>query len=265
LSANLLPPPDGPGADIASLQATLSEWADDNADVVDQVDMIIGVDASSEDPAGGVIQRASDGEPNGVLEEYAFFTVLVSLLGELGQEGIEAFARAGVDLWASYGYKTAQDGRSSASIVEVLKGIGAAGELPIDVVAFPDSMRILSATVTRRTRSGDILGPAQRVDVMTALKAMTIWPAWQHFEEDRKGSIEPGKLADFVVLSADPTSVDPETLSELRVLATIKEDELVYEAAESSPRARSSVPLFPGDPAVAHVFLDVVHAAMTDR
>jgi predicted amidohydrolase YtcJ len=44
-------------------------------------------------------------------------------------------------------------------------------------VAFPDSMRVLSATVTRRSRSGDILGPQQRVDVLTALKAKTIWPA----------------------------------------------------------------------------------------
>ena len=62
-------------------------------------------------------------------------------------------------------------------------------------VAFPDSMRILSATVTRRSRTGDIIGPAHRVDVITALKAMTIWPAFQHFEEDRKGSLVPGKLA----------------------------------------------------------------------
>ena len=49
---------------------------------------------------------------------------------------------------------------------------------------------------------------------MTALKAMTIWPAWQHFEEDDKGSIEVGKIADFVILSDDPTAVDPEKLSE---------------------------------------------------
>jgi predicted amidohydrolase YtcJ len=62
-------------------------------------------------------------------------------------------------------------------------------------VAFPDSMRVLDATVTRRSRSGDILGPHQRVDVMTALKAMTLWPAWQYFEEKNKGSIDPGKLA----------------------------------------------------------------------
>jgi len=95
-------------------------------------------------------------------------------------------------------------------------------------VAFPDSMRILDATVTRRSRSGDIIGPAQRVDVITALKAMTIWPAWQHFEEDSKGSIEPGKLADLVILSADPTAVDPETLDQLQVLETIKEGVTVF-------------------------------------
>jgi hypothetical protein len=95
-------------------------------------------------------------------------------------------------------------------------------------VAFPDSMRILSATVTRRSRSNDIIGPDQRVDAMTALKAMTIWSAYQHFEEDRKGSIETGKLADFVILSGDPITIDPETLDDLKVMATIKEGVTVY-------------------------------------
>jgi predicted amidohydrolase YtcJ len=95
-------------------------------------------------------------------------------------------------------------------------------------VAFPDSMRILDATVTRRSRSGDIIGPDQRVDVITALKAMTIWPAWQHFEEANKGSIEVGKLADFVILSDDPTAVDPETLDQLKVTETVKEGVSVY-------------------------------------
>ena len=95
-------------------------------------------------------------------------------------------------------------------------------------VAFPDSMRILSATVTRRSRSNDIIGPDQRVDVTTALKAMTIWPAYQHFEEDQKGSIETGKLADFVILSGDPLAIDPETLDDLKVMATIKEGVTVY-------------------------------------
>jgi predicted amidohydrolase YtcJ len=95
-------------------------------------------------------------------------------------------------------------------------------------VAFPDSMRILDATVTRRSRSGDIIGPDQRVDVITALKAMTIWPAHQHFEDDTKGSILAGKQADFVVLSADPTAIDPETLDSVKVVHTIKEDVVIY-------------------------------------
>ncbi|MCP4381358.1 MAG: amidohydrolase [Hyphomicrobiales bacterium] len=97
-------------------------------------------------------------------------------------------------------------------------------------VAFPDSMRVLDATVTRRSRSGDIIGPEHRVDVLTALKAMTIWPAYQHFEEDQKGSIETGKLADFVILSEDPTAVDPETLDQLTVVETIKEGAVIYSA-----------------------------------
>lgn len=124
-------------------------------------------------------------------------------------------------------------------------------------VAFPNSMRVLDATVTRRTRSGDILGPDQRVDVMTALKAMTIWPAWQHFEEAQKGSIEAGKLADFVILSDDPTAVDPETLDQLRVLATTKEDAVIFEAVAGKDDGH----LTPGGfhPAVGH---EVLRAAL---
>jgi predicted amidohydrolase YtcJ len=95
-------------------------------------------------------------------------------------------------------------------------------------VAFPNSMRVLDATVTRRSRSGDIIGPAQRVDVMTALKAMTVWPAWQHFEDDTKGSLEVGKLADFVILSDNPMTVPPEQLADLKVLETIKEGVSIY-------------------------------------
>jgi predicted amidohydrolase YtcJ len=95
-------------------------------------------------------------------------------------------------------------------------------------VALPDSMRVLSATVTRRSRSGNILGPHHCVSVATALKAMTIWPAWQHFEENSKGSIEVGKLADFVILSDNPMTVPQEQLAELKVLETIKEGVSIY-------------------------------------
>jgi predicted amidohydrolase YtcJ len=97
-------------------------------------------------------------------------------------------------------------------------------------VARPDSMRVLSATVTRRSRTGDIIGPRHRVPVATALKAMTIWSAHQHFEEATKGSIEVGKLADFVVLSDNPMSVDPEALAALKVVETIKEGASIHRA-----------------------------------
>jgi len=393
-----------------------------------------GIDASSKDPPGGVIRRDASGEPNGVLEEYAFFGVFIPMLSKLGSDGLLAFARAGSKLWASYGYTTAQDGRSAPGIVKALQALGASGDLPIDVVsfpdvleapdfivqnvsadyknrvrvggckltidgspqgftalrdrpyydpvgnyppgyrgysaismeqtqaavdwcyeqnvqiithangegasdmliaaidaaqqkygaenrrsvlihgqflrkdqvdsfkrlgvfpslfpmhtfywgdwhrdhtvgpvnadnisptgwarqrgmmfgshhdapvAFPDSMRVLAATVTRRTRSGDILGPSQRVDVITALKAMTIWPAWQHFEEDDKGSIEVGKLADFVILSKDPTAVDPEKLAELKVTETIKEGESIYRAGLRKGRLQYRPRLNGSDP-----------------
>jgi predicted amidohydrolase YtcJ len=97
-------------------------------------------------------------------------------------------------------------------------------------VALPDSMRVLDATVTRRSRSGDIIGPAQRVDVITGLKALTIWAAYQQFEEASKGSLEVGKLADFAILSVDPTAVDPETIDQIRVIETIKQGETIYSA-----------------------------------
>ena len=96
-------------------------------------------------------------------------------------------------------------------------------------VAFPDSMRVLDATVTRRARgSGRIVGPEQRVDVITALKAMTIWPAYHHFEEKTKGSLEVGKLADFAILSKDPTAVEPTTIADIKVTETVKEGKTIF-------------------------------------
>jgi predicted amidohydrolase YtcJ len=109
-------------------------------------------------------------------------------------------------------------------------------------VAFPDSMRVLDATVTRRARgSGRIVGPEHRVDVITALKAMTIWPAYHHFEEKRKGSLEVGKLADFAILSKDPTAVEPTTIAEIKVTETVKEGKTIFRL-EPGARTEHSVP-----------------------
>lgn len=95
-------------------------------------------------------------------------------------------------------------------------------------VILPNSMRVLWATVNRRTRSGAILGEDQRVSVMDGLKAMTLWAAYQHFEEKTKGSLEVGKLADFVILSDNPLTVDPLNITDISVLETIKEGVTIY-------------------------------------
>lgn len=380
-----------------------------------------GITADTPNPTGGVIRRQEDGkEPNGVLEETAAFPLLLKVLGGLGRDGSKVFLRAGTELWARYGYTTAQDGRTMPAAVNIIKEFAADGGLKIDVVAYPDvlvdrdlikkeasrvytnrfrvggakltidgspqgftawrdrpyykpvgdyppgysgyaaatvpqvadaidwayqndiqiithangeaasdlliayidaatrqhgagdrrpvlihgqflredqvdafnrlgvffslfpmhtfywgdwhrehtvgpeladdisptgwcmkrgimftthhdapvafpnSMRVMDATVTRRSRSGDIIGPEHRVDVMTALKAMTLWAAFQHFEEDSKGSIEIGKLADFVILDKNPLLVDPETLDQIRVVETIKEGVTVFRLKDDS-------------------------------
>jgi predicted amidohydrolase YtcJ len=63
-----------------------------------------------------------------------------------------------------------------------------------------------------------------------ALKAITSHAAWQYFEEDRKGSIERGKLADLVILSDNPLKVEPMKIKDIRELETIKEGKTVYHA-----------------------------------
>ena len=95
-------------------------------------------------------------------------------------------------------------------------------------VALPNLMQVMWATVNRVTRSGKVQGPAERITPNEALKAITLWGAYQHFEEDRKGSIEAGKLADFVVLSANPLEVDPMEINRIVVLETIKEGKTIY-------------------------------------
>jgi predicted amidohydrolase YtcJ len=85
------------------------------------------------------------------------------------------------------------------------------------------------AAVNRVTRNGNVLGEDQKIDVLTALKSMTIYGAELNFEEKEKGTIEVGKKADFVVLAKDPLTCPPEEIKDIPVLATIIDGKVVWE------------------------------------
>ena len=95
----------------------------------------------------------------------------------------------------------------------------------------PDVLRLVSIAVNRKTRSGRVLGPGQRVTVREALHAVTLGAAYQYFEEDRKGSLTAGKQADLVVLERDPLTVDPGAIERIRVLETFSRGRSVYRLA----------------------------------
>lgn len=468
ICANLLPPPDGPGADYASVVNTMNEYKnsevgqymteklgwiigngyDDSqlsekdhpkASDLDKISTevpvvimhqsghlacvnskaleIIGYTAETQNPAGGVIRRDNNGNPNGVLEEGAFFNVLFPILGKVDMDLAEKCIKKGQDEYAKKGYLTAQDGRTTIEQLTALRAGADSGLFYMDVVAYPDitlgtdyftqgsytpshryknrfriggvkltldgspqgktawltqcyhknpegrdgcyigypimdddkaadyvktafknkwqilahtngdaaidqyinavkvaeseygyedhrtvmihgqtlrkeqipdlaelnilpslfpmhtfywgdwhlesvlgepraeyispcrdvidagltitshhdapvtfpnSMRVLDATVNRVTRSGKILGPDQRISAYEGLKTLTDWAAYQYFEENNKGTITVGKLADFVILDKNPLKVDPMEIHNIQVLESIKEGETVF-------------------------------------
>jgi predicted amidohydrolase YtcJ len=89
-------------------------------------------------------------------------------------------------------------------------------------------MFMLWSAVNRISRSGKEIGADQRITPHEGLKAMTIWAAEQYGEQGMKGSLEPGKLADMVVLDRNPLTVDPMTIKDIHVVETIKEGRTIY-------------------------------------
>jgi predicted amidohydrolase YtcJ len=85
--------------------------------------------------------------------------------------------------------------------------------------------------VNQRTASGRPFNPQEALTAEQALHAYTVGSAYAAFDEQRKGSIEPAKLADLVVLDRDLTTVDPEAIAETRVLATMVGGTFAYDAA----------------------------------
>lgn len=92
----------------------------------------------------------------------------------------------------------------------------------------PDMLHTVWCAVNRTTREGTVLGEEERVSIYQALKAVTINGAYAYFEEDQKGSITEGKLADLVILSQNPLKTPPQKLREIKVEETVKEGRTVY-------------------------------------
>ena len=88
-------------------------------------------------------------------------------------------------------------------------------------------LHLVWSAINRRTRSDVTLGAQERIDLISALRAITIDAAWQSYIDDDLGSIEAGKLADLIVLSADPAAVDD--VRTLSVDLTYIGGDLVYQ------------------------------------
>lgn len=91
-----------------------------------------------------------------------------------------------------------------------------------------DPLFVLWTAMARETRDGAILGAAERADAYSALQTLTTGPAYQIFEEQRKGKLKAGLLADLVILDKNPLKVPVAEIREIKVLATIKEGRTIY-------------------------------------
>jgi predicted amidohydrolase YtcJ len=92
----------------------------------------------------------------------------------------------------------------------------------------PDILRLMWSSVNRRTLSGDILGPLERISPYRALQQVTVNAAWQIHEDADKGSLVAGKRADLVMLDQNPLTIDPTQLHAIQVVATVKDGNVIY-------------------------------------
>ena len=97
-------------------------------------------------------------------------------------------------------------------------------------VAPIDQMMTIWTAVNRVSRSGEVIGPDERVTPLQALKAITINGAYIYREEASKGTLEAGKLADLVILDKNPLKVEPMSIKDIKVVETIKEGKTIYQA-----------------------------------
>ena len=95
-------------------------------------------------------------------------------------------------------------------------------------VSKADPLLRIQDLATRRSAEGKVYGVRQIITPEEAIAVWTIGGAYASFEEAIKGSIEPGKLADFVVLESDPTRIAPDEIRKIRVARTFIGGQCVY-------------------------------------
>ncbi len=123
-------------------------------------------------------------------------------------------------------------GRERASFLSPLKtatdmGIVATNHTDFTITPI-NQMFLLWTAVNRLTRSGTVLGADERISAWEGLKAITINSAIQHRTESLKGSLEIGKIADFVILDKNPLTEPAINIKDIQVVETIKEDQVIY-------------------------------------
>jgi predicted amidohydrolase YtcJ len=97
---------------------------------------------------------------------------------------------------------------------------------------YPPLMAI-HALVNRTTKAGNAIGMSQKISVIEALKLYTTHAAFHQFDEKKLGSLEVGKLADFVVLSDDILSVPTDTIIDIKVDMTFIGGKMVYQRPDA--------------------------------
>ena len=152
----------------------------------------------------------------------------LAALKELG--GIASFFNAHTYYWGSVHEKNLGRRAQTISPLQTAQELGLCYTLHQDSpVIKPDMLFSVWCAVTRQTRAGKVLGADECISVYDALKAITANAAYQYFEEMHKGTIEPGKLCDLVVLGHNPLTVPAAQLRDIQVLATVKEGEILYQ------------------------------------
>lgn len=100
------------------------------------------------------------------------------------------------------------------------------------MVAPLDQLFMLWSAVNRVSRSGETIGPDQRVSPYEGLKAITAWAAEQYGEQENKGTLEVGKLADLVILERDPLQVAPNAIKNINV-ALVRDQVVIGDLAST--------------------------------